>query len=243
MLNKLLGIFNKKEITKGGSTVYRHQSPAKSDKTEELYQEEMNLVHQHVEKYIGTIKSVLHEISSEGIHLDVIWVSPSEKLPYNILVTMGASAYKMEIPKDLDERFSFAEYAIFLPKDWPIDPESWKDENNYWPIRMLKQIARLPNVYKTWLYYGHTIPNGNPSKPYALATEIDGCMVTFPYLLDKEFVTMQSINKKVTFWCVAPLYQSEWQYKLDHGAEALEDLADEKGITHFIVDPKRPKIV
>lgn len=55
---------------------------------------------------------------------------------------MGVGAYMMNVPKDLSSHVcSRAEYVIFLPKDWDIESDK---EEDYWPIRMLKTIARLP---------------------------------------------------------------------------------------------------
>lgn len=55
---------------------------------------------------------------------------------------------------------------ILLPADWPLDEKAFKDERNYWPIRVLEQIGQLPHDLATWLGTGHSIPNGDPAKPY-----------------------------------------------------------------------------
>lgn len=242
MLQKLLQLFQKKEITKGGSVVMRHTTGNSEVTFSSLTNEEMQLINEHVEKYIGPIDQVLHELVSTGIHLDILHIKPSKKLPFNILVTMGASEYKMNMPENLADHFSYAEYVIFLPKDWHMSQADWKNDDNYWPIRMLKEIARMPNTYNTWLYYGHTIPNGNPSKPYSSNTKLDGCLITFPYLINEEFLILNS-HKKVAFWCLAPLYESEVEYKLEHGVQKLEDLAEKVGVKPYLIDSKRAKIV
>ena len=49
------------------------------------------------------------------------------------------------MPKELAEyKLERAELAIALPADWKLDQESMKDEKWYWPIRLLKSLARLP---------------------------------------------------------------------------------------------------
>ena len=37
-----------------------------------------------------------------------------------------------------------------------------KDEKWYWPIRLLKSLARLPINCDSWLGHGHTVENREP---------------------------------------------------------------------------------
>ena len=61
---------------------------------------------------------MIHEIVSPDIHCDIVLVPPTDLSPYYKLVTMGAGAYKMNIPKELKSTIcDRAEYVIFLPKD------------------------------------------------------------------------------------------------------------------------------
>lgn len=46
---------------------------------------------------------------------------------------------------------------LFLPENWPTSSDAFKDDKYYWPIKLLKQLARFPHEYNTWLGYGHTI--------------------------------------------------------------------------------------
>ena len=70
----------------------------------------------------GNYKNVFHEIASPDIHLDVCIVEPTEEDPYYKLVTMGAGAYKMAIPEKWQKyQLDYAEYVIYLPKDWNIN--------------------------------------------------------------------------------------------------------------------------
>ena len=48
------------------------------------------------------------------------------------------------------------------PKDLPYE--------RFWPIQMLKFLARFPHEYKTWLGWGHTIPNKISSMCFSMAS-------------------------------------------------------------------------
>ena len=76
----------------------------------------------------------------------------------------------MNVPKELAEyKLERAELAIALPADWKLNQESIQDERWYWPIRLLKALARLPIVNDTWLAWGHTMDN---TRPFAENTEL-----------------------------------------------------------------------
>ena len=75
----------------------------------------------------------------------------------------GMGAHRMNVPEELAEyKLERAELAIALPSDWKLDQESMKDEKWYWPIRLLKSLARLPINCDSWLGHGHTVENREP---------------------------------------------------------------------------------
>ena len=73
----------------------------------------------------------------------------------------------MNVP-DGWEDYRYAEMMICLPPDWNMDQRAWNDERHYWPIRLLKTLARLPHEYNTWLSDCHTMPNGDPPETLCL---------------------------------------------------------------------------
>jgi hypothetical protein len=67
-----------------------------------LYTEkEIAAVDAHIEKYFGTYETVFHEIPTvlDGIHCDIVIIPPSEKHNFITLITQGAGAYRMKLPK------------------------------------------------------------------------------------------------------------------------------------------------
>ena len=107
----------------------------------------------------GDFQDVLHEVVSTDIHLDVALIPPQEDRDYHTLCTIGAGAYRMEIERDIRTDYHLSEhseYIMYLPSDWKLDEESLKDEANYWPIRLLKNTARIPVWNETWFTMGHT---------------------------------------------------------------------------------------
>ena len=108
-------------------------------------QEEMEAVEEHIAAHFGPVENVFHELVSPDIHVDICVVEPSAERDYYTLVTMGMGARRMKVPEELAEyHLERAELAIALPPDWRLDAESLKDERWYWPIGLLKVLARLP---------------------------------------------------------------------------------------------------
>ena len=127
----------------------------------ELYtHDEMTCVMSHIEKSFGSVTNILHEIVSPDIHVDICVIPPHDESAYYTLVTMGMGAHRMNVPDELKEKLlERAELVIALPKDWDIQS---KDRQWYWPIRLLKDLARLPGQMDTWLGWGHAVDDPEP---------------------------------------------------------------------------------
>ena len=202
----------------------------------EVYtEEEMEAVEGHIQQYFGKFENVFHELSSPDIHVDICVVPPSEERDYYTLVTMGMGAHRMNVPEELAEyKLERAELAIALPADWKLDQESMKDEKWYWPIRLLKVLARLPIVSDIWLGFGHTMDN---EEDFAKGTDLCAAILTGPQGTedDSEVRTLPG-GEEVNFYQVIPLYRDELDYKMAHDADALLDKMN--GIS-FVVNPTR----
>ena len=206
----------------------------------EVYtEEEMEAVEAHIQQYFGKFENVFHEIVSPDIHVDICMVPPTEERDYYTLVTMGMGAHRMNVPEELAEyTLERAELAIALPADWKLDQESMKDEKWYWPIRLLKSLARLPINCDSWLGHGHTVEN---REPFADNTKL--CTATLISSQDtedgSEVCTLPG-GEEVNFYQVIPLYEDELDYKLEHDVDAL--LNKMRGIS-FVVNPTRQNAI
>ena len=196
---------------------------AKSNMTSIANMDHMEELEAHIEKYIGPIGNVWHELVSDLTHIDIFVVNPTKERDYYTLITSGMSALPMNAPAE-KTHIKYAELLISLPPDWKLDEKDLKDENNYWPIRLLKTLARFPHEYETWLSYGHTIPNGNPPKPYSDKAHMNTAILLPPLLLNKDSNQLRLKNgNNIDIWGVIPLFQEEVDVKLNNGAEALFD--------------------
>jgi hypothetical protein len=224
---------NEPELTPSGAPIYRYEGVAPTP-FELASGDDVTItaIANHIERYLGPVQGVYHELISDKVHLDVHVVAPSADFPFYALITSGMSDRPMSVPPEAspDDAPPYAELCILLPSTWniPADPadvaEAFKNENTYWPIRWLKLLARLPHEYGTWLGFGHTIPNGEDAAPFADNTVL-GCMLLLTALsLPEEFQTLEiSPDKTVHFYTLYPIYREEMDLKMEQGVDALID--------------------
>ena len=137
-------------------------------------------------------------------------------------------AYHMPVSESEN---SFAELVIYLPPDWKIKSA---DEKDYWPIRWLKILARLPITEGAYLDAGHTIPAGKIIE----GTGFD-CIMLLNATEGKDeegdFIpakVMLPTGKKINFYTLVPLYPQETLYKLNYSANELMDKCIEAEIPY-----------
>lgn len=197
-------------------------------------QEEDETLEKHLEKYFGPVKSVFHELVSGETHIDIYVVEPTDKFPCYRLFTCGMGAKKMELPPQArGKRPERIELMLSLPVDWQLDETSMENENFYWPIGLLKYLARFPWNESTWLGYGHTIP----LQKFAENTELSGVLLNYPEHYPFEAGHVDLPRRTVQFMNVVPLYSEEMDHKLSSGMEGLEELMGEA--LYAPIDPKR----
>ncbi|MBR3090245.1 MAG: suppressor of fused domain protein [Prevotella sp.] len=190
--------------------------------------EEMDKVSDYIKQQYGEFDIVAHELVSPDIHCDIAIVPPTDDQPYYKLVTMGAGAFKMNVPEDLkSDVYERAEYVVFLPADWNIKSDK---EEDYWPIRMLKTVARLPVSMDDWLFYRHTVNLTDDESPVAENTGFNSCVLFISFGKGNkpvEPLKLDLSDKEVAFFQLVPLYPEELEFKLEHSFDELEDIMDD----------------
>ena len=202
-------------------------------------EKEMDKLSAYIKQQYGEFETVEHEVASPGIHCDIAIIPPTEEQPFYKLVTMGAGAYKMNIPKGLSGICDRAEYVVYLPKDWNLESDK---EEDWWPIRMLKTIARLPVSEDSWLYVSHTVNLTEDGSPVAGNTKFNSCMLLVSVGKDGQLVEpvkMGWFGKKVAFYQLYPLYQEELEYKQEHSFDELIEQVDDEDLFDHVINIHR----
>ena len=189
----------------------------------------VSAVGDHVEKHFGTVAGIYHELLSVYVHVDLYIVRPTKKRPVTTVVTCGMS--QRPLP---DGRH--AELMLVLPPAWPTlgDP-GFETPAGFWPYRLLKELARFPHEYGTVLWGGHTIPNGDPPRPYGPNTELCGALLG--PIVHAESASAHTISHDgcdINLFAVWLLHADEMAFELEHGAGELFDLLDQAGVSELV---------
>jgi Suppressor of fused protein (SUFU) len=230
------------ETSPGGSSIFRHEQRAREFEPARGDPRLVEGITDHLARAFGTDDiGVFHELVSDLVHVDVHLVRAGAGRP-NVLVTSGMAERPMTTPEGSDVG-RWAELMLALPPEWPLSEQAFEDERSYWPIRLLKVLARLPHEYETFLWYGHTIPNGDPPEPYAADTRLSGAILLTPTLLADGLERIPLDDRRVVhLLAVIPIHADEMTFKLDAGAAALAERLGQAGVTE-VIDPARASVV
>lgn len=197
---------------------------------------------EHVEKHIGPIGWVLHDMASDVIHLDILWVAPGPNREFHTFVTCGMSERAM-IPPEGWTGCRHAELLLRLPPTWKLGHRVLDKLGHSWPLRELEHLARLPHVYKAWLWAHHTVANGDPPEPLPGAVGFSGSVLVPATWTRPSFDGLPvGPRRSVHFFGVIPLYADELTLARDAGTDVLLDRMEQAGVTDLL-DVDRPSVV
>lgn len=199
----------------------------------------------HLTEFLGDRFTVLSEKASRDIHLDVQVFPPSAAVPHLTLVTAGMSDLPMRVPgTDTELRM---ELMLALPPGWsgldPFDGAALADEENFWPLRLLKDVARYPSSFDAFLAWGHTV-DGSAGGLDSGPAPFSGAVVAPPLGYPAELMRAPTPRGDVQILAVIPLTGSEMAFKasLPGGGEALVDRMIGSGVD-AVVDLGRDSVV
>ena len=166
------------------------------------------------DKFFGDCETVLHEMIPFVPHVDVYRFSPNASRDFYTYVTGGMSDLPMASPPEAGPGFRRTELVFYAAEA--------NDEYG----ELLRWLAHFPHDNKTWLHWGHTLPNGNPPEPFFNSGSLD-TLVFMPSVVQPDSELAKHLVWKGEpinlLWCV-PITAAECELKLEKGMHALYDL-------------------
>jgi hypothetical protein len=235
MLSWLFGKKPAVEKSPGGSTIQRYEkcrgprigfageSTARfAEAREEVYQ-----------RFFGTAVNISHEVLPLIPHIDVhVYSRELSGRGCSTLVTSGMGDVEMRLParaKDAPKRVELILYCS-EPRQEYIDTMRW--------------LAHFPHDNKTWLSFGHTVPNGNPPAPFWGSSVLDTILL-LPTVVKRDATLPQELKlagEPVHFLWVVPLTTAECELKLSKGLDAILELFEQHRHPP-VFDPNRTSYV
>ena len=206
----------------------------------ELYTEaELAAVQAHIKRYFGDFQQSIKEYESPDICLEIAIIPPRPEHNYYTLATIGMGAHRMNVPEDEPE-LERAELLINLPPDWLLTDEVVHDEAHFWPVRLLRQMARLPIVDDAWFDCGHIVRNDG--EPYAESTRLCSVLLLSPGVFgEPSYSCVLPGGEPVNFYQLIPLYQEELDFALENGLDRFLEQAPDELLE--VIGPDRPNII
>ncbi|MGQ7855767.1 suppressor of fused domain protein [Pedobacter sp. WC2501] len=195
----------------------------------------VEIVDNHLDQFFDDEEDIVafDEIESEVIHRDIFFIKANENRPYHILLSCGMSALPMKVPEDVNSS-PYAEVMFLLPKEWNLNYDSFGDERNYWPIRLMKQLMILPHPDETWLGFGHTF-SYQEDGTFAEGAGFNSVMLAYSREISDDFTQIElENNQSVSIYSLIPLYKEELEFKNQNGAVALLELLDQHDVTEIV---------
>jgi hypothetical protein len=185
------------------------------------------------DRMFGEAAAVSHELIPLAPHIDVYSFPPGhkERRCYT-LVTSGMSDLRMSVHTSASGAPSRVELIFYCLE--PI-PEY---------IGILRRLAHFPHDIKTWMGYGHTMPNGDPPKPFWGSDVLD-MLLFMPTIVRPDNSLPRELvldGDPVHFLWIVPLTTPECNLKLVEGFEAILDLFQRNRHPH-IFNPARSSYV
>ncbi len=225
------------ERSAGGSVIHRYPesewSPPNigfADETTAKFAEARNEV-------FGRIFGNVHDTSLEPLprlpRIDVLTYFRQAKDGRSTctLVTSGMSDLPMELPASVDapRRVELIFYCSEPTQEY---------------IETMRWLAHFPHDQKAWIGSGHTVPNGNPPKPFFGSAILD-TILFLPPIVKRDQALPDELKlggDPVHFLWMVPLTTPECQLKLDRGTDAILGLFQKNRHPH-VFDPRRASYV
>lgn len=202
----------------------------------------INAVSDHAAKFFGNSDYVYHEQSSSIVHIDIHRFGPNPATGLVTFVTTGMAEKAMVVPPHVEDGhlYRYAELVLQMPAslvDKFGEPDSW-------PIDSLRKLARMPHLYETWLYMGHTVGD-DPGVPFP-GTKLSIASIWPTFLLPDDFtkLTLED-GREITFLTVAFLHDNERKYSKEHYQQGLMEEIVRRGhsLEEFLIfNPDRPSL-
>lgn len=211
-----------------------------------MYDQDLyDVVEERLFSALGPSPGVFHELISDTVHLDLLHFAPRAGRDFWVVSTIGMSFREMTVPADMENGWFWkrAELMVALPADWPglDEKEGIVGGDEYFhPLSILKQTARFPHLADTAIAPLHTVSFEQPLGP---DTAMTAALLVWPdFLSEDETTIILGDEKVVNLYQIIPIYDSERQYAISEGTEALIELLREKGV-NGVYDLGRPPVV
>lgn len=208
------------------------------------YHDRAELIENHIQRFFENAEVwVYHETPTIDFHLDIFFVKPADT-EFDLLLTGGMSLMEMNVSeiRGNSDDYKFAEVMVLIPKGMNFGQMYPGGTPNDWIITMLKQVARFPHYYDTWVGIGHTLQATEEMDPYSSDTSFCGCLVLPTVTFSENFRKIGCPEGHINIYSLFPLYKEELKFKIENGFIKFAQLLSGNNAQE-VLDLNRKKIL
>ena len=206
----------------------------------------MRAIEKHVAGFVGPLWHVLSSDRCDAAgaivgRMNVLFFEPTPERPYQMLVTAGLSDLPLCPPPGSEFDLAWAEFAICLPADWKferaqLDPDRWDWGPQFWPVRLLFDLASMVHQDGSWIWYHHTMEFGDRAT-LAEGVAFDSLMFCESEVMPEEFQEIALPGgKQIHILSLVPLLAEELAFAKERGGpHVLLDRLEAAGVTDLVV--------
>jgi len=215
-----------------------------------------NTIEAHVAPHLGPLEGVLHDAAEGRVWADVLVHRPAENRPSVDLVTAGMSARRMRPPSPLRRRGAppRAELMLRFPPEWASGhtvTETLLSRNGRWALEWLLMIARVPHELRGFLGDAKGLSLRCRAIPLF---KMPGCpfeaaIVASPGRFGRPLPTLYAGRRTyldgaggVRFLSLVPLFEREFEFALERGAERLFKALADAGVDDLVRCERDPVV-
>jgi hypothetical protein len=172
---------------------------------------------------------VLHKNAEYDFVIELI--KPKDE-KFQILYTRGLSK-NIQANGQNNTKYQRIELYFLLPDFWDL-------VKNDWPVYWLNRIAQVPQKNKTWFGVGDTLPAGNPPKEIDEVLKCSYFILSDPMLLESKLTGNLEAEKAFSFLAVIPIFEREFDFKMQNSATPLLKIFRDKQIFEMIDVYRQP---
>lgn len=164
--------------------------------------------------------------------IDTCTIQSKERKGVTFYTTVGLSNYTQPATEK-NKAVNHVELVFCLPSYWDLNDPNPKMQ---WVKTWLQKLAKHLIEKETWYGEGHTFPNGNPIEPISETMKQKYLMLVSPAQFENELTPLTFNDKTVHFFCIMPLFEDEFDYKMSKGTFKLRKKLNDRGVSELLDD-------
>jgi hypothetical protein len=185
----------------------------------------------HLERTFGPGAGVIDDADSRWAHVDLFILPPNRERPVTVVATCGMAARPLTTTAGTR---TWTELLCVLPPGWPTTTPAIGAPQRFWPLALLRWLARLPHQTGRGYSPGDTVGPLAHGTPRTHA--FDAALLVAQSLVSP----LPMVGREVQYLALCPLHLPELEWARAVGSQPLLTAFDSRNESPLVIWPERP---